>query len=166
MRLVMFALLSMASFAASADAVSMTDEDQAERACVAAARSFYTVAEAAHGRVSAVDTPAARTAYLAGFTYEWNHYLTSDTTPPPTQSLKPWLLGAWAHGVSMLHTMGDITGQSGVDFSANQRQWVLDAQAELNRHCMYALGRLEGEGRLLKVLGMVSAGSHGGTATQ
>jgi hypothetical protein len=137
----------------------MTNENQAERACTAAARSFYTIAEAAHGRVSAVDGPAARKAYLTGFAYEWNMYGTSNNAPPPTESLKPWLLGAWAHGVSMLRTMGDITDQYGMNFSANQRQWVLDAQDELNRHCMYALGKLDGEGRLLKALGMAPATS-------
>ncbi|HXY76547.1 MAG TPA: hypothetical protein VEH54_06535 [Steroidobacteraceae bacterium] len=153
MRLVFVALLSTISAAAIAD----THEDQAERACEAAGRSFYTVADAAHGRVSAVDTPAARDAYLKGFALEWNRYLTTDKTPPPTESLKPWLLDAWAHGISTLHTSDDIASSYGAKLSAlqaeNIRQSVLDAQDELNRHCMYALGKLDGEGRLLIFLG-------------
>jgi len=151
MRLVMFALLSTISATALAD----MHEDQAERACESAARSFYTVAETAHGRVSAVDTPAARDAYLSGFAHEWSRYLTTDTTPAPTASLRPWLLDAWEHGVSMLHTMGDVKTM----YEVIGKQWVLDGEEELNRHCMYALGKLDGEGRLLRVLGMAPASS-------
>jgi len=158
MRLVMFALLSTISASALAD----MHEDQAERACESAARAFYTVAEAAHGHVSAVDTPDARDAYLSGFAHEWNRYLTNDTAPAPTASLRPWLLDAWAHGVSMLHTMGDVKAM----YEVIGKQWVLDGEDELNRHCMYALGKLDGEGRLLKVLGMVPASSVSSSASQ
>ena len=151
MRLMMFALLSTISASALAD----MHEDQAERACESAARSFYTVAEAAHGHISAVDTPAARDAYLSGFAHEWTRYLANDATPAPTASLRPWLLDAWARGVSMLHTMGDVKAM----YEVIGKQWVLDGEDELNRHCMYSLGKLDGEGRLLKVLGIAPAGA-------
>jgi len=168
MRLVLVALLGTLSAAALAD----THEDRAERACEAAGRSFFTVADAAHGRVSAIDTPAARDAYLKGFALEWNRYLTNDKAPPPTETLKPWLLDSWTRGVSTLHTLSDIATSYGANLSAlqaeNVRQSVLDAQDELNRHCMYALGKLDGEGRLLQALGKgaASGGNSGATGAQ
>jgi|SRR5215469_13938106 len=123
--------------------VQSSEEDLAEHVCIAAAIAFLATAPASHGRHALLVSSAYKDIYLRKFADEWH------ATPSP--QLKTLLLESYGVATERYHLWSGRV--HGTPPAATFKADFADAERELGVHCMYAMGRLDGQGKLLEVLG-------------